>query len=188
MKKYKLILKIIWLVLIAFAITCFFVFPDYFDAHFLREQLQENEILIAIIYITLTCIRSLFFIPSTVFVILGLALYPTEPIFVIIINLIGVLIGGMLLYGAAHFFTDDALFSNKKQQKLTSITTKMKQYGFPIVLVWSFFPAVPTDIICYVAGAIRMKISYFLSGLLIGETILISIYVYSGKGILDWLF
>lgn len=150
--------------------------------------MNNNAFLIAFIYITLSCIRSLFFIPSTVFVIMGLALYPSEPIFVILINLAGVMIGGLLLYGAAQFLTDEAFFSPKKQATLSTVKSKMNQYGFPIVLFWSFFPAIPTDIICYVAGAIRMNLFYFIAGLLIGEAILISIYVYSGKSLLDFLF
>jgi uncharacterized membrane protein YdjX (TVP38/TMEM64 family) len=119
---------------------------------------------------------------------MGLALYPSQPIFVITVNLVGILIGGLLLYSAAQFLTEEALFSQKKQAMLNNVKSKMNQYGFPIVLFWSFFPAVPTDIICFIAGAIRMKLLYFIAGLLIGEAILISLYVYSGKSLVDFFF
>ena len=61
---------------------------------------------------------------------MGLALYPSEPIFVILINLAGVLIGGLLLYGAAQFLTDEAFFSSKKQATLSNVKSKINQYGF----------------------------------------------------------
>jgi uncharacterized membrane protein YdjX (TVP38/TMEM64 family) len=187
-KKYKLVLKIIWISIIAAALLSYVFFPNFFKAESLSSLMNNNAFLIAFIYITLSCIRSLFFIPSTVFVIMGLALYPSQPIFVITVNLVGILIGGLLLYGAAQFLTEEALFSPKKQAMLNNVKSKMNEYGFPIVLFWSFFPAVPTDIICFIAGAIRMKLLYFIAGLLIGEAILISLYVYSGKSLVDFFF
>ncbi len=119
---------------------------------------------------------------------MGLALFPEEPIFIILINLVGVLIGGLLLYGAANYFTEESFFSEKKQRVLNKARSKMQQYGFPIVMLWSFFPAVPTDIICYVAGAVKMKLFPFILALLIGESILITIYVYSGKSLIELVF
>lgn len=188
MKKYKTILKVIWISLIALALAVLLIFPDLLTGTAIAQLVHENQFLITVIYIFLVCIRALFFIPSTVLLIMGLALYPNEPIFVILINLLGVLVGGLLLYGAASYFTEASFFSEKKQQKLHKAKVKMTTYGFPIVLLWSFFPAVPTDIICYVAGAVKMKLPAFISALLIGESILITLYVYSGKNLIDYLF
>jgi uncharacterized membrane protein YdjX (TVP38/TMEM64 family) len=187
-KKYKTFLKIIWVLIIGFGLVAFISFPEYFKGEKISSHLHENYFLITAFYIFLVCIRGLFFIPSTVFIIMGLAIYPEEPIFIILINLLGVLIGGLLLYGAANYFTEESFFSEKKQRVLNKARSKMQQYGFPIVMLWSFFPAVPTDIICYVAGAVKMKLIPFILALLIGESILITIYVYSGKSLIELVF
>lgn len=101
--------------------------------------------------------------------------------------MIGILIGSSFIYGAGRFFTDDNFFSAKHQEKLPIIKDKINQHGFWIVLGWSFFPLVPTDLVCYVAGSTHMKFIKFITALFIGEFILVSIYLYTGKGIFEWL-
>jgi uncharacterized membrane protein YdjX (TVP38/TMEM64 family) len=50
---------------------------------------------------------------------------------------------------------------------------------------WSFFPLVPTDVICYVAGMMKMPFYKMMLGLFIGEMVLVTAYVCLGKGIMS---
>ena len=54
-----------------------------------------------------------------------------------------------------------------------------------IVIAWSFFPLVPTDVICYVAGIVKMPYRYLILGVLIGEVVLIYLYVFYGTGLVE---
>ena len=56
-----------------------------------------------------------------------------------------------------------------------------------IVTAWSFFPFVPTDLICYIAGIVKMPLKYLLIGVGLGELILVSCYLYLGTGIFEWM-
>ena len=142
--------------LILITVTFFLIYPDFFTADHLKTVLHDNSSLILIVFIVLSCIRALFFLPSTLFVLMGTLLYPEDPVFVLIVSIIGILIGAFLVYKAAAILTPEQLFNGKNLTRMEGVRRKMDKYGFSIVLLWSFFPAVPTDLICYAAGAIKM--------------------------------
>ena len=52
---------------------------------------------------------------------------------------------------------------------LAQIQRLLERHGLPIVIGWSFFPLLPTDAVCYVAGVVRMRIAKVLLGVAIGE-------------------
>ena len=53
--------------------------------------------------------------------------------------------------------------------------------GVLFVIGWAFFPLAPTDLICFAAGAVRMKIQKFLAGIFIGELPIVAFYVFVGE-------
>lgn len=149
---------------------------------------HENQNSILVGYVILILLRSLFFIPSTVVLVLGMALFPNAFWFLLFINMIGILFGSTLIYLAGKLFTEEDFFSAKHQKKLPKIKEKINEYGFWIVLVWSFFPLVPTDLVCYISGATHMKYFKFITAVLIGEVILVSTYLLTGESLYAWLF
>jgi uncharacterized membrane protein YdjX (TVP38/TMEM64 family) len=188
MKQFKKYLRWTWIVLILIAVTLFLIYPNSFTAESLKTILNDNSSLILLAFIVLSCIRALFFLPSTLFVLMGTVLYPDEPVFVLIVSMIGILIGASLVYKAASILTPEQLFRGKNLTRMQGVRSKMEKYGFSIVLLWSFFPAVPTDLICYVAGTIKMSFWKFILAVFLGEIILVSIYIWSGKSIIELLF
>ena len=58
---------------------------------------------------------------------------------------------------------------------------------FAIVAGWSFFPLVPTDVICYVAGIAKMSFKKMVMALLFGEIPLVTTYIFLGVEIGEWL-
>jgi uncharacterized membrane protein YdjX (TVP38/TMEM64 family) len=46
------------------------------------------------------------------------------------------------------------------------------------VVLWAFFPLVPTDAVCYVAGSIRMNFLKFIAAIFVGEVFLCSLYIF----------
>jgi len=187
LKKFKNNLRWIWLALVLIAIALFIFFPESFTAESLKQMLNNNSSLILFVYIALSCLRAMLFLPSTIFVLMGTVLYPDEPVFVLVVSMIGILIGASLVYKAASVLTPDQLLSGKNLTRLEGVHNKMEKYGFSIVLLWSFFPAVPTDLICYVAGTIKMSFWKFILAVFLGELILVSLYIWTGKSLLEFL-
>jgi membrane protein YqaA with SNARE-associated domain len=52
-------------------------------------------------------------------------------------------------------------------------------------LLWSFAPVVPTDVICYVAGTVRMNFLKFVSAMTLGEGIIVGLIIYGGKEVMN---
>ena len=188
MKQFKKYLRWTWIVLILITVTLFLIYPNSFTAESLKAVLNDNSSLIMLAFTLLSCIRALFFLPSTLFVLMGTLLYPEEPVFVLIVSMVGILIGASLVYKAAFILTPEQLFSGKNLTRMEGVRRKMDSYGFSIVLLWSFFPAVPTDLICYVAGSIKMSFWKFILAVFLGEIVLVSIYIWTGKSIIELLF
>lgn len=186
--RYKWALRFTWIFLISIALLHFCIYPQYYTAEFLKNTLDNNHSIIFGAYIIISLIRSLFFLPSTIFIIMGVALYPNDPYLVLLISMVGIILGACWIYFSAELLKIEQVFSNKTQNKIKRTESGIKKYGFWIVLFWSFFPAVPTDLICYLAGYSKMNFLKFILALFIGEIILVSIYIWTGATLFELIF
>ena len=98
----------------------------------------EGELQIA--YFLISIFRGLFLIPSTPFVLLGIALFSDNPHFVFIVSMIGILVTTTALY----YFSDILGFSEKLTTRYPNKMNKWKnRLNSPkstlFVMVWSFF-------------------------------------------------
>lgn len=180
-------LRWLWGSLVVIALSLYLIYPESYTASSLKLFLGDNATTILVFYILASSIRALLLLPSTIFVLLGIALYPENPFFVLFTSLIGIQIGATLMYYSASFLTPVALLG-KGANKIATVEDKMKKYGFWIILFWSFFPAVPTDLICFVAGSTKYNYWKFFLAVLIGETILVSVYVFTGSELMSLFF
>lgn len=76
--------------------------------------------------------------------------------------------------------------------KKNTPTTSKKNTGFlkrnelAVVIGWSFFPLVPTDIICYVCGILEVNYKKFIFGVLVDEGITSGIYIFAGASLFNY--
>jgi uncharacterized membrane protein YdjX (TVP38/TMEM64 family) len=186
-KRVKWTLFIAWIGLILTAMIFYFLHQDNFTPRKIAILLNQYQTTLLLIYFIISMIRGIFLIPSTPFVFAGILLFPDQLFLVFFISLIGVTFSGAFIYQFAHYLEFDRLIS-KKQKQLVKIKNGINRYGFWIVLVWSFFPIVPTDLICYIASITRMHFWKYLSALFLGEAVLIALYVWFGDTISSYLF
>jgi uncharacterized membrane protein YdjX (TVP38/TMEM64 family) len=121
-------------------------------------------------------VRGLTLSPSLPLVVAGVLLFPESPLLVYIISMLGIVFSGIIVY----FFADalgfgQVLRGNRTYEK---IHTLLEKYGIYIITLWSFFPFVPTDLMCYAAGTMRIRFWKFLLGLTLGESVIVYIIVY----------
>ena len=178
MKKTKLYIRITWIALTSIGLMLFFLHPNLFTKEALFNFIKENSSHIFLTYIGISLIRGIFLFPSTPFVFAGILLFPDSSMTVFWISIFGILITATYLYFASIFLEFDKLFGGRHSQKTDKIIEKLNKHGFWIVLGWSFFPLVPTDLICYIAGSIRMDFRKYILAIFIGEAILVGAYVY----------
>lgn len=178
-----------WILLILVAITCFIFSPETFSAQQLASYIGEHHKTALLFYLVISLVRGLFLLPSTPFVLCGLLLFPQQPLLILIISMVGIMFTAFLLYSFAEKLGFRAYLLDRHPHKMEIWENRLQQpFAFWLVLVWSFFPFVPTDLICYVAGTVKMKKLYYFSGVFVGELILVAIYVFAGQSLWEFIF
>jgi uncharacterized membrane protein YdjX (TVP38/TMEM64 family) len=132
------------------------------------------------LYLALGCLRGFTLIPVTSLVLLGIVVLPPVPLFVL--TLTGILASSASVYYFSEALHLDELLSARHARQIDRVRTLLERHGLPIIIGWSFFPLVPTDLVCYLAGVLRINVLVCLAGVAIGEGAICAIYIFLG----DW--
>jgi uncharacterized membrane protein YdjX (TVP38/TMEM64 family) len=137
------------------------------------------------LYLLLGCLRAFTLIPVTSLVLLGIVVFPPVPLFAL--TLAGILVSSASVYYFAEALHVDEILRKKHGHQIDRVQQLLERYGFPIIVGWAFFPLLPTDLICYVSGVVRVRITTVLGGVAIGEGAVCAIYIFLGDSLLRWL-
>jgi uncharacterized membrane protein YdjX (TVP38/TMEM64 family) len=178
------ILITIW---IAVAVTALYLY--WFKRQFIQGQVEgifaTSVILGYSVYLIMGCVRGFTLIPASYLVLLGLPFFSPLPLF--IMTLVGILVSSSLIYLFAESLRVYEYFARKHGKKLARIRTLIQNNELPIVIGWSFFPLVPTDLICYVCGTMKVNFKKCLLGIFVGEGLICAIYIFAGNHLLKLL-
>lgn len=178
----------IWLLLVVAVLSLLLVFPDWVSRESIAAYLSGLGALAILVYLFLSISRALLMLPSTPFILAGGISFPDMPVMVLAISLAGVVAGAFLVYSFPAFGSYDEYLESKYPDKIEWLNQRMhSSYAFWIIAGWSFFPLVPTDVICYVSGMVKVRFRNLLAGLLAGEIPLVTAYVFLGAEIGEWL-
>jgi uncharacterized membrane protein YdjX (TVP38/TMEM64 family) len=133
------------------------------------------------LYLLVGSLRGFTLIPATSLVIAGIVFFPPWPLFVL--TLAGILISSASIYyfsGALHL---EELLNAKHARQIDRLRALLDRYGLPVIIGWAFFPLAPTDLICYLAGALRIRAWICLLGVAIGEGAICGVYIFLGNGL-----
>jgi uncharacterized membrane protein YdjX (TVP38/TMEM64 family) len=133
------------------------------------------------VYLILGCLRGFTLIPATSLVLIGIVFFQPWPLFAL--TLIGILISSASIYYFAEALHLDELLERKHARQLDRLRNLLDRYGLPIIVGWAFFPLVPTDLICYLSGVLRIRIATVLFGVALGEGAICGVYIFLG----DWV-
>ena len=179
----------VWVVLIVGGSISYFVWPDVFKPESIASFLNEFQNEALLIYLLISIARGFTLLPSTPLVLAGTLIFPASPWLVLLVSIIGIVISSSLIYWFSDFLGFDEYFESKKPHHVKKIKTKLEHpLGLGFVSLWAFFPLVPTDAVCYVAGTIRMHYAKFIVAVFVGELILCSCYVFGGGHLFALLF
>jgi len=189
---YLILQKVVfygWLLSCVILLTLIFLQPSFFSKEFIVTLLEPFEMkILLIVYFLICIIRGLFLLPSTPFILAGVVIFSGQEGAVFVLSLTSILISASLIYRFSEYLGLEAYFARKYPKRITQIESKINtRYGFWFLVLWSFFPLVPTDLMCYVAGTIRMRFQYFIFAVALGEIPLILMSVY-GFEYLERLF
>ena len=163
--KEKIIKLIIVAIIVAiFSIGCYFLFEKlgFFDS----ETMQSDSHWMYLIFIGLFVLQSLCLcmIPgnTTLFITLGMLIFSHNPAMALLVCIIGVWLGGILLFFVGRFGGRRVLYwlfgKQEVERRLEWITAK----GATALPVFFIIPFMPNDMICMVCGMSRLKFWQFL--------------------------
>ena len=180
----RAVVLVAWAMVIITAIAFYIDDPSRFSARAIAEFTLAFNTEIWLVYFVLSALRGFTLLPSTPLVLAGSVLFPDSPWLVLTISLAGILISSSLIYFFSEALGFTEYFEGKHPAKIERIRRLLEHpWGLAFVALWAFFPLVPTDVVCYVAGTAKMSFPKFIAAVFIGELVLCSIYVFSGGAI-----
>jgi uncharacterized membrane protein YdjX (TVP38/TMEM64 family) len=135
------------------------------------------------VYLLLGAVRGFAFIPVTNLLVLAIPIFPPVPL--LVLTLIGIAISSASIYAFAGSLKLAEYFERKHAHHAERVRTALRSNPLAIVTAWSFLPIVPTDLICYVCGVMKISLSRLMLGVLIGEGAICAVYVFAGSSLLE---
>jgi uncharacterized membrane protein YdjX (TVP38/TMEM64 family) len=162
-------------------IVSYLVWPDFFTPKNIAALLEKFQGEALLIYLGISIVRGLTLLPSTPLIIAGTLLFPQQPWVVLGVSIFGILVSSSMIYWFSDLLGFGEFFETRKPEHVKKIRARLEHpTGIFFVMLWAFFPLVPTDAVCYVAGSIRMHFGKFLGAIFIGELILCACYIFGG--------
>ncbi|HEX8198472.1 MAG TPA: VTT domain-containing protein [Pyrinomonadaceae bacterium] len=186
--RFKQILTISWILFLITCIGIFFIYSEHFTPQKIAAFIEEFKGGVLIIYLFISLLRGLTLVPSTPFVLAGTILLPNNPFLVLLISITGIIFSSTMIYYFSDYLGFGTYLEKKYPGKIIKIKEQLqKPTGFFFVFFWSFFPVLPTDAVCYVAGVLRIDFKKYILAITLGELIICSIYIFF-YGILSDVF
>jgi uncharacterized membrane protein YdjX (TVP38/TMEM64 family) len=181
-QKFNLYKIALWLFFVIVVLALYFTHRELFNIDYLQGLVGEYKVLAMILYIALLSVLGFFFIPSTPFVVAGLAIF--SPMETYLLNLVGIVTSSIAVYYFARFLGLDEEFERRYPQKIKKTKKALSYKELPIIIGWSMVPVVPTDLILYVASGLRVPLWKCLVGVGIGEGTANIFYIFAVWSIL----
>ena len=170
----KYILLLWWFFL--FVIWYWFLFYKALFSYQFQSFFLLYPVVWYIVYFIIVSLRWLTFIPMTTILVIMIP-FPNHWI-LLALTLLGTLITSTIIYYFSQALDIDAHFEKKYPRMIHRLHRAFERYEFPIIVWWSLLPFTPTDLICYIAGTLQVNIHKMLLGVLVGETIICSLYIW----------
>ena len=127
-----------------------------------------------IIYYLILSFQGVVFMPSPL-IFIGAFIF--NPIELFVVNMAGVMTSATIVYYFSKYLELDIYFETKYIKYIHIIRAKLMDKELPVIVGWSFFPFVPTNLIVYVGSILRINVFICLLGVLIGEAIINAFYI-----------
>jgi uncharacterized membrane protein YdjX (TVP38/TMEM64 family) len=160
--------------------------PSAFTPQRLAGLLGQHQSWFLLLFLVLSVARAFVLLPATPLVLAGALVFPDRPWTVLGISLVSIALASTLIYCFADWIGVRAQVDRAAPRQIAAIERGVRHpLGAVFVAAWAFFPAVPTDLVCGVAGTVRMPFATFLSAVLVGEGVLCALYVFGGRAAVD---
>lgn len=177
-KRYLMVVA--WVLVVGFVVSIWLLY----GRHWLQPEewndwVSDNLMLASVLYFAALSLRGVFLIPSTPLLFAGIVLFPG--VWVWVFNMAGILTSSALVYTLVRAFGFDFMVRHKYRARVRQLSALLRQHDFKVIIGWSIFPAVPTDVIVYTAATLRLPLLRCLTAVGIGKGVLFTFYVAGGS-------
>ncbi len=177
MSKGKVLISFAWLALIGGSLYFRANHPSALSGG-MRHLASISVLWAYAFYFGLGCVRGFTFMPLTI--LLGFGILFLNPIPLFTLTMAGALVSSWGIYHFSSFFELHQHFERNNKKHVAALERGMKEYELPIIIGWSFCPVLPTDLVCYVSGIMKLSLSKLLFGMLVGEGVCCALYIFFG--------
>ncbi len=171
----------IWLLCAIGGISFYLANRAQYTPEVIAGFFEEHESWFLLVYFCLLIARALVLLPATPLIVAGSLLLPDHPWILLLVTLVGLLISSALIYFFSDWLGFRAHFERAAPKQIARVERWMKHpMGVFLVAGSAVAMVVPTDLVCYVAGTVRMPFPRFMGALIVGEIILCSMYIFGG--------
>lgn len=184
----RIICLAIWALVILGGIGSYLMYPQAFTAENIATFLSRFQGEIWLVYLAMSTFRGFSLLPSTPLVIAGTLLFPSQPFAVLAASITGIMMSSSMIYFFSEYLGFSDFFESHKPELTHKIRARLERpTGSLFVALWAFFPLVPTDLVCYLAGTTKMNYWKFIAAVLAGELILCSVYIFFGGAVVKYM-
>lgn len=186
--RFRRFLTWLWVAVVVAIFLAFVRDPGLFDPDRLTSALADHQAWIFPAWLTFALVRGALLVPSTWAVLGGAALFPDALWTVFALSMTGILLSAALLYRFPGYAGYDVRLAQRYPAQLARLQGELvKPRAVWLVAGWAVFPLVPTDLICYAAGLVRMPFRRMMLGIIIGEVPLVTAYLFLGSQLAGFL-
>lgn len=170
----------LWILVVAGALYLYFFKRELIQTE-MRDALSASFWVASISYVLIGSFRAFTLVPATFPLLIAMPFF--DPWVLLALTLPCIAISSSIVYGFAEVIHLDEVFERKYLKQIQKLKAALQTYQLPIIIGWSFFLFLPTDLICYVCGSLRIDFRKFLFGVVVGEGTVYAIYIFLG----DWV-
>jgi uncharacterized membrane protein YdjX (TVP38/TMEM64 family) len=171
----------LWIAVACGALYLYFFKREAVQAE-LRDALSASFWAASISYLLIGALRAFTLVPATFPLLVALPFFDPWVLLALTIPCIG--ISSSICYWFAEALHLDEFVEQKYPRQIARLKQLLQRYQLPIIIGWSFFLFLPTDVLCYVCGSLKINYRKFLVGVLIGEGTVYAIYIFVGDYLL----
>ncbi|WP_026999094.1 TVP38/TMEM64 family protein [Eisenibacter elegans] len=170
---------------IALGVLGYYVYaPEFFAPANLAQLLRQAGAYALLSYGLVSAFRIFTLVPATPLVIAGGLLFADSFWLAYVLSVSGALVSATLVYYFAEFLGIAAWVRERNHPLTRRLQRQLSQpSGFWWMLLWSVLPIAPTDLMCYVAGAVRVSYFRFFLAALLGQLVINWVYLQAGAAL-----
>ena len=170
----------LWIAVAAGALYLYFFKREAVQAE-LRDALSTSFWVASISYLLIGALRPFTLVPGTFPVLVAMPFF--EPWVLVALTIVCIAVSSGICYWFAEALHLDEFVERKYPEHIRRLKSLLQNYQLPIIIGWSFLLFLPTDVLCYVCGSLKINFKKFLIGVVIGEGTVYAIYIFLG----DWM-